>query len=277
MAIRKGYVDTDLGQVHYLASGDGVPLVLLHQTSDAATMWENVLPLFARAGYRAVAVDIPGHGQSDPPPSQPDGPEFARRVDEVTRLLGMERYAVLGHHFGATVALWMAADYPDRVTHLLFYGFPQIPEQNDHFDFINRQYMSNAKPRTYDREGNEVLGAWIARWDMSEMLAEPGDRLAYTSDIARRTLIARLQVGPEWYYAYHVIGRTDEVEVAKRVTAPTLVICGNRDHFWEDNRTTGAGLFADGHFAPMLGAGVDVADEYPEEFVEIVTGFIRSD
>ena len=277
MAVTKGYVDTDLGQVHYLTSGHGTPLVLLHQTSDAASMWERVLPLFGQAGYRAVAVDMPGHGQSDPAPTQPDGPEYARRVDEVTRLLGMGSYAVLGHHFGATVALWMAAGYPERVTHLLFYGLPQIPERNEHFDFINRQYMSNAKPRTYDREGNEVLRAWIARWDMSEMLAEPGDRLAYTSDIARRTLIARLQVGPEWYHAYHVIGRTDEVEVAKRVTAPTLVICGNRDHFWEDNRTTGAGLFADGHFAPMLGAGVDVADEYPEEFVEIVTGFIRRD
>ena len=187
----------------------------------------------------------------------------------------MDGYIVLGHHFGATVALWMAADFPDRVTHLLFYGLPQIPHKNEHFAFINREYMSNAKPRGYDREGNEVLQAWINRWDMSEMLAEPGDRLAYNSDIARRTMIARLQVEPEWFYAYHTIGRTDEVEVAKRVSAPTLVICGNRDHFWEDNRTTGAGLFADGSFAAMLGAGVDVADEYPEEFVRIVDGFIR--
>ena len=276
MAIRKGYVDTDLGQVHYLACGDGMPLVLLHQTSDAATMWENVLPRFARAGYRTIAVDIPGHGQSDPPPSQPDGPEFARRVDEVTRLLGMDHYSVLGHHFGATVALWMAADYPERVTHLLFYGFPQVPEKNEHFAFINRAYMSNAKPRSYDRDGDEVQQAWINRWDMSEMLAQPGDRLAYTSDIARRTMIARLQVGPKWYYAYHTIGGTDEVEVAKRVKTPTLVICGNRDHFWEDNRTTGAGLFANGRFAAMPGAGVDVADEYPEEFVTIVDRFIRN-
>lgn len=268
-------MDTGQGQVHYLTSGEGTPLVLLHQTSDAASMWERVLPLFAEAGYRTLAIDMPGHGQSAPAPVQPDGPEYARRVDEVVRLLGVDRYAVLGHHYGATVALWMAADYPDRVTHVLFYGLPQIPEENEHFEFINRQYMSNAKPRIFDREGNEVSRAWITRWDMSEMLAEPGDRLVYDSEIARRTLIARLQVGPEWYYAYHVIGRTDEVEVARRVAAPALVICGNRDHFWEDNRATGAGLFADGHFAPMLGAGVDVADEYPEEFVAIVDGFIR--
>ena len=261
--------------MHYLTSGEGRPLVLLHQTSDAATMWERVLPLFGRAGYRAVAIDMPGHGQSDPPPAQPDGAEYARRVDEVTRLLGMDRYSVLGHHFGATVALWMAADYPERVTHVLFYGLPQIPEKNDLFEFVNREYMSNAQPRTFDREGTEVLRAWTTRWEMSEMLARPGDRLVYDGDIARRTLIARLQVGPEWYYAYHVIGRTDEAEVAGRVTIPALVICGNRDHFWEDNRTTGAGLFADGWFTPMLGAGVDVADEYPEDFVRIVDGFIR--
>ena len=112
-----------------------------------------------------------------------------------------------------------------------------------------------ARPeRVFDQEGDEVLQAWINRRNMSEVVAEPGDRLAYNSDIARRALIARLKVSPDWYYAYHTIGRTDEVEVAKRVTAPTLVICGNRDRFWEDNRTTGADLFTDGYFAPMPGA-----------------------
>ena len=275
MSIRKDYVDTPLGQIHYLSSGEGTPLVLLHQTSDAATMWEPVLPVFADLGYWAVAIDIPGHGQSDPPPEQPDGLEYARRIDEATRLLGMETYHVLGHHFGSTVALWVAAEYPDRVDKVVMYGFSQVGDENERYPYLTRKNMQNAQPRTFGRDGSEIKEAWIKRWDMSGMLLPEGVDSHYNSDMARRTMIARLQVGPYWYYAYQLIGNTDEATVAARVQAPTLITCGPRDHFFEENRTTGAGLFPNGRFAEIKDAGVDVADEYPHEFCRIVDEFLR--
>ncbi len=59
------------GQVHVRSAGDpGAPLLLLlHQSPLSSRNYEAVLPLFAAEGnVRAVAVDTPGFGLSDPPP-----------------------------------------------------------------------------------------------------------------------------------------------------------------------------------------------------------------
>ena len=104
MTIRKHYVDTAIGQVHGLTAGPegGVPLVLLHQTSDAATMYEPVLPVFAAKGYRVVAIDVPGQGNSAKPQHQPSGEEFAAWTHEAATAFGFTSYHLLGHHFGGT-------------------------------------------------------------------------------------------------------------------------------------------------------------------------------
>lgn len=271
MGIRRHYVDISIGQVHGLIAGpdDGLPLVLLHQTSDAASMYEPVLPLLGALGYRAIAIDIPGQGNSVKPPHQPTGDEFASWTHEAVVAFGLGSYHLLGHHFGGTVAGFMAATIPTAVKSLMVYGWVDIKGT----DWAND--MVKAKPRIFDPNGEIVKHHWVRRWEMSgRELADPSEN-RFTEAMALRTMIALLQSGPSWYYAYHLLGGTDHKELAARINCPVLMFAGPRDHIYNESRDA-VPNFPNAQWKHMDWVGVDVTDEEPEEFVNVIHSFISS-
>ena len=120
MAIRRGYVDTRIGQIHYRGAGTdpGPPLILLHQTASSSAMYERVMWLLD-GHYRLAALDPPGFGQSDFPPPQPSVHDYATTLLEALTNLGFPRFHVFGHHTGASIACAMAATAPERVANLI--------------------------------------------------------------------------------------------------------------------------------------------------------------
>src|SRR5438309_4949450 len=101
--------------------GTGRPVVLLHGWPESSRLWSAQVPPLAAAGYRAIAPDLRGFGQSD----RPEGVGHyagAHAVIDVIQLLdslGIERAHVVGHDFGAALAWAIAAFFPDRVDHLV--------------------------------------------------------------------------------------------------------------------------------------------------------------
>ena len=68
---------------------------------------------------RVVALDLPGFGDSDPPPEPWDADDYMRFVLRFLDELAIERCHVLGHSFGGRVAICLAAEHPERVGRLL--------------------------------------------------------------------------------------------------------------------------------------------------------------
>ena len=91
----------------------GAAVLLLHGLASTRHIWDLVVP--GLAGLPVVALDQRGHGDS----ARPDGPYDGDTVvrDAVTALdaLGLSRVVVVGHSWGATTALRLAADQPQRV------------------------------------------------------------------------------------------------------------------------------------------------------------------
>lgn len=270
--IKKQYVDVPDGQAHVITCGDeaSVPYVLLHQTSDSATMWNSLLPTLASRGFYAVAPDIPGHGASYHPSQQPDSADFARRVSEIIVAMKVPQYHLMGHHFGATVALQLAHDFPDQVLSVALYGAPFIDSS------WTEKFMKSGE-RHYDPQGEEIKRAWATRWDMSGRELREGKRSMWNEYLNTRAIISRLQAGPTWYWAHHAIAQTNHAALAKRVKCPALTFAGIRDHLFDESRD-GVRHFPNGRFVEMLGAeispGPDAADEYPEEFADILSAFV---
>ncbi len=87
----------------------------IHGYPTSSYLWRNVLPRVAEAGYRALALDLPGFGDS---PADPPG-TWERQVENVERFrqaLGLERLALLVHDWGGLIGLRWACDHPEAVS-----------------------------------------------------------------------------------------------------------------------------------------------------------------
>jgi pimeloyl-ACP methyl ester carboxylesterase len=107
------HVDLRAGTFHYRDwGGKGRPLLLLHGAGFTARQWDMVAPILAQSG-RVFAPDLRGHGES----AKPDkGYDLDSEVDDVRQFaasLALEAPILVGHSWGASIALRYAAEEPD--------------------------------------------------------------------------------------------------------------------------------------------------------------------
>lgn len=123
------FVDVDGVRLHYVDRGRGEPLVLLHGNGSMSREFEisGLIDEAARR-FRVIAFDRPGHGYSTRPREHAWTPEAqADLLDKALDRLGAGQALVLGHSWGALVALALALDHPERVRALVLasgYYFP---------------------------------------------------------------------------------------------------------------------------------------------------------
>jgi lipase len=103
--------------VHTFGPLDGRPLLALHGLSGHGTRWRR----FAEqqlSGFRVVAPDLRGHGQTtwDPPWNLE---RYAEDLVEVLDSAGLDRVPVMGHSFGGAICLYLAKLVPERVSRLV--------------------------------------------------------------------------------------------------------------------------------------------------------------
>ena len=108
-----GYFATNGINLHYRDwGGTGRPVVLLHGLASSCHIWDLVAPDLAE-DFSVIAVDQRGHGLSDKPESGYDFASVGRDLLGIIRARGLERPVIVGHSWGADVALEFAVAYPD--------------------------------------------------------------------------------------------------------------------------------------------------------------------
>ena len=96
----------------------GDPVLLIHGFPQSSYMWVPVLRAVADAGRRALAIDLPGYGDSPPDPPG----TWERHIDAIEgfrRSLGLERLALGLHDWGGLIGLRWAFDHEVSVTALI--------------------------------------------------------------------------------------------------------------------------------------------------------------
>jgi pimeloyl-ACP methyl ester carboxylesterase len=108
--VQHQFVTVNSVRLHVASAGKGPLVLLCHGWPELWLSWRHQLPALASAGFRAVAPDMRGFGQSDAPPNVQDYSLLHLVGDMVglVRALGEERAVIVGHDWGAPVA-WSAA------------------------------------------------------------------------------------------------------------------------------------------------------------------------
>ncbi|MFG1398388.1 alpha/beta fold hydrolase [Roseixanthobacter pseudopolyaromaticivorans] len=125
------FVEVDGVRLHYVERGSGEPLVLLHGNGVTIEDLETSgLIDLAAAKHRVIAFDRPGFGHSSRPRTTVwTAHAQAKLLHKALRQLGIPRFVLFGHSWGACVAVRLAVDHPQAVSGLILasgYYFPNF-------------------------------------------------------------------------------------------------------------------------------------------------------
>lgn len=118
--VHRGFVDSPAGQIHYVTTGAGKPVIFLHPSPFSWNYFADAAPLVANAGLQFIGMDTMGYGDSErpDPPFETIG-QFAQAVVALMDGLGLEQAAVAGHQTGSVIAHEVGAGWPERVQALV--------------------------------------------------------------------------------------------------------------------------------------------------------------
>jgi pimeloyl-ACP methyl ester carboxylesterase len=120
ITVEQRHVLVDGHRVAYLESGppDGPVVLLVHGLLSTSGTWGRVLELLGREGVRAIALDLVGHGDSEPYGDYLLD-DFARSLEQFLLALEIESAVVCGHSLGGAIAVHFGYHYPHRVQRLV--------------------------------------------------------------------------------------------------------------------------------------------------------------
>jgi pimeloyl-ACP methyl ester carboxylesterase len=122
------FAEVQGARVRYLEQGRGPSVVLLHGFASSLDTWKSVQPELARR-HRTLSLDLKGFGWTD----RPEGDYSPRAQAELVRALmdqrGIDRAVIVGHSWGASIALELALAHPARVQRLALYSAWAYEEQ----------------------------------------------------------------------------------------------------------------------------------------------------
>ncbi len=183
-------------------------MLVLHGWGGSVETVDPVVSMLAPAA-RAYAIDLPGFGESDPPPVPWGTSDYASFVRDFMDALGIESAAIVGHSFGGRIAIRLGIDVPDRVKKLVLVNSAGIRPRRSarYYRRLGLARLGNALERVGGRPGALVRAA-TARLTMSQNHFDGRPLLRTFARVVSEDL-------------------RDELP---RLTVPTLLVWGAKDH-----------------------------------------------
>jgi len=212
-------------KVSFRAEGRGMPLVLLHGYLEAAEVWEPLAEkLFDH--FRVIAVDLPGHGESEVRGDTHTMEFLARAVRAVLSDAGEERIMLIGHSLGGYVALAFAEMFPDLLAgYVLFASHPHA-DTPEAVAKRNREIaVVKAGKKNIMYPGN--ISMMFAEKNLRSMAAELGRSKRIASRISGEGIIAILN---------GMIARPSRQKLVESGRVPLLWILGRHDLYFSPEK-----------------------------------------
>jgi pimeloyl-ACP methyl ester carboxylesterase len=160
---RDGYAVTNGVRIYYVEQGEGPLVLLCHGFPELWYSWRHQLAPLAEAGFRAVAVDLPGYGRSDKPDVSYDVEWVNATLAGLVRALGHERAVLAGHDWGGLLVWPFARRYPETTAGVIGVNTPDLPRPPMPLVQLLRQAFPDEPP--YIVQFQEPGAAeWVLSW-----------------------------------------------------------------------------------------------------------------
>lgn len=251
------------------SAGDTRTVIFVHGNSSSARTWRPLLAGQFGRRFRCVALDLPGHGQSEPAgdPADYSLPGYAATLTGLVRELDLARPVLVGWSLGGQIVMEAAPQLPDAAGFVIF-GAPPVasPEQ------MAEAFRPN--PAVMGALFSEHVSESEARLAAAGFIA-PGSSLdtsEFVADILATDGVARTGLG-----ASAGAGRfTDEIAVVSALRQPLAVVHGadeqlvNLDYL---RKLTIPTLWR-GEIQVLAGVGHAPHQEAPQQFADLLSEFL---
>lgn len=200
--------------------GHGPPVVLLHGSGGGARTFAPQLESLASLGFRAIAWDMPGYGQSAP--IEPYGfkglaERGAALIEALAPLTGGAPVALVGHGLGGMVAQELVLRRPDLVRQLVLVASVAAVSADDGYGRHVAQALA------WLDEGRDM--GWIAAERVPRLIG-PG---ALASGVRLATHCQATVPAPTWRRALLALAGFDRRAALAHIAVPTLLVAGELD------------------------------------------------
>lgn len=262
-------------RLHYLVTGQGDPVLLLHGFAQSSQMWRPLMRELAK-DHTVIAADLRGAGQSDAPPEGYAKSSMARDMQALMTGLGYDKVSLVGHDIGIMVAYAYAAQFPGEVQRIVLLEslLPGVgewtrawPREQWHLKFYGKtpEALVQGRERIYLEHFWNDFAA-----DPNKSIPE-ADRKVYAAEYARP---GHVHASMEWLRMVDEDAKEFHEYAAKPLTMPMLVLAGEKGS--GDSLIKQAQLIdTDVQGAVVPGAGHWLMEEAPGFVIPKIVDFLQ--
>jgi pimeloyl-ACP methyl ester carboxylesterase len=244
-------------RVHYVDYGKGSKaLVLIHGWTQNAEGWRDQISDFTKRN-RVIAIDLPGHGQSDKPQVTYSMAHFARAVDAVLRHAKVKRAVLVGHSMGTPIARQFYRLYPEKTLAIVIVDGPLRPFGDK---VMMDGMIAGFRGPTYRAAISQMFATMMG----------PG----LSADARKRIMASSLNT-PQHVLVSAMEGMADaSIWGEDKISVPVLAIMANNPFFGADIEAFYRSLAPNLEFHMWDGVGHFLMMEKPKEFNGVLLAFL---
>lgn len=251
-------------RIAYTDEGSGPAIVLLHGHAYDRSMWNEQIPVLAERGWRVIAPDLRGFGESEVTPGIVYTEEFADDLEALLEALEIDQAVILGFSMAGQIAMEFSARHRQRVRALVLCD--TVPQAED----LQGRRRRNVAADGIISEGMDAYAEKVLGMMLSETTISQRPEVATTV----RSMIAAAPADGSTAAMRGRAARADFNEHLMTVDLPSLVIIGSDDAFDGGAGRHMAELLPQGTLVSIESAGHTPPMETPEEFGLALTRFL---
>ncbi|HEY5897014.1 MAG TPA: alpha/beta hydrolase, partial [Burkholderiales bacterium] len=247
--------------ISYRESGTGQALVFLHGIGSSSASW--LFQLEKLAGYRLIAWDAPGYGESDCLPGEtPRAADYAQALHEFLDRLLLKDVVLVGNSLGCLMAASYAAAHGERVRSMIL-----LSPAGGHGSAPDREQRLAERLKQLEELGPEGL----AEKRSPTIVGKQSPRIAL-----ELVQWSQRRIRPQGYrQAIHCLAQGRLADDAPRFTKKVLVVCGSEDIVTPEASCKAiANAFPRAEYRTLQGLGHAPHAEAPHLVNDLVRGFV---